>query len=137
MADFSISSAIPATGYADVGTYIADSGGITIGDIVYDKGSQVAAKGDANNTSATAAVIGMAMNTAAAGGKVCVGKGNITVNSVGTPADPIVQLSVTAGKLQPPLDITVSQRLVICGYWVSATEIKIAPINTGITTPAS
>jgi hypothetical protein len=79
----------------------------------------------------------MVMNTAAAGGKCVVGKGNITVNSVGTPADPAAHLSKTAGKMEPAADIGVSQRFSIVGFWVSATEIKVQPINTGLTTPAS
>jgi hypothetical protein len=144
MANYSITSAKPATGYQDVGAaFIAGAGGISIGDLVYESNETThtvlpAINNDLETTGVKkSSVKGMAMNTAAEGARVIVGRGNITVNSVGEPIAPIVILAATAGKACPSADLGPGERVVPVGYWKSATEIVIDPRSLGIETPAS
>lgn len=138
MADFSITSAKPATsGYEEVGVFTA-AAAISVGDAVYAASSTTVGKAEITTSATTANMIGIAMGDAVQDGRVIVGKGKITVNSVGTPADPIVLLSDGAGQFRPYGDIGASERLVIAGVWTAATEIWVLPARiTGITTPAS
>lgn len=88
---------------------------------------------DADNTTATAAAIGIAVGQAAAAGQiigVCI-EGEVAMGSILT-AGRIYVLGTAAGAIHPVADLITSWRSTIIGYGVSATNLYVKPIASGV-----
>lgn len=85
-----------------------------------------------DSTAAQADAVGIALNGASAGQPVQYAiAGNVTVDN--TTADKFYFLSSTAGNMELESDLASSERIVLLCYATSATNIKLAINNTGLT----
>lgn len=136
MADFSITAGNVVANAGQAKTKIAGEA-IAAGEYIYVKNDGKAWKAQCDGTEAEADVIGMAVNSAAAGQVVAYQTGEVTVGSVyGAAAVPLV-LSRTAGKAMPVDDLASGDRIVLLGWSKSATVSVVHVINTGIAVPGA
>lgn len=132
MADLTItsSSVVKVTGSTSQGTAGA---AITAGDLLYidTSDSNKLKLADANNTSLTATIAGIALCDAASGQEVVYQKdGTITIGAtvaVGT----FYTASQTAGAIADSADLTTSDYFSVVGYGISTTVIQLKIDNTG------
>lgn len=137
---------VTATSVVPLGTTnVYDEGGytaavaITAGQLVYvyDASAKTLKLADANDTSATAVVYGVAMNGAAIGQPVRVlRKGRYAPGFTGA-ASTIVILSGTAGGLAPTADIVTGWRAVVIGVMPAASQLTVDFTATAFATSAA
>lgn len=132
MAELSLTAAscVPDDGYAYVEGLAGET--LTQGVVVYLKAADSRYwKAHCETSSATAAVIGIALNGAAAGQPVRVmTSGTVTIGAtvgVGT-----VYLLGTAGLIQPHGDIATSDWISVLGVATTAAKIKLGILNSGV-----
>lgn len=110
---------------------------ITAGQALYLKSSDNRLwKADADDTAATAACVGIALNGGAAGQPIVYqATGDITIG--GTVVQGTIYLvSDTAGGIRPVADVDAEDYVSILGIAVSASVLRLMLQNTGIQTPA-
>lgn len=137
MADYTITAAnvIPASDATiERGTAGAS---IAAGKVVYQDSSDSnkIKLADANNSAATATVVGIALNAAESGQPVdYIRDGDVAMGSIFTIGD-IVVLSATAGGAAPSADIATGWRVSILGVATSATNLRVKLNNSGALKP--
>ena len=106
---------------------------ITGGQTVYlDSTTSTYKLADADDSAATATVVGIAMNTAAANGRLTIAtSGSLDPGFTVTVGQIYVQ-SGTAGGIAPVADLATSDRVSILGVGASATSLTLSIKNTGI-----
>lgn len=106
---------------------------VTAGQTVYlDSVTGTYKLGDANASSATAAVVGIALNGGVSGQPVKVATaGTLTAGFTVTPGAVYVQ-SATAGGIAPVADLASGHYPVIVGIGTSATVIKLSFFAGGV-----
>ncbi|MDE2020267.1 MAG: DUF2190 family protein [Patescibacteria group bacterium] len=110
-------------------------GTITQGQCVYlNSSNQVV--GAKSNASATAAVLGIALNSASTGQPVTVlTSGVITIGATTTKGTIYVVSAANAGGIAPISDLATGNYLSIIGYANSTTQITLTINATGVTLP--
>jgi len=131
MADITITAANVQQSTASIDTRGTAAEAINAGQCVYVNSSGLIALADAS-ASATAAVVGVAINTAAAGQKVSYS----TKDSLFTIGGTVVAresyvVSATAGGIAPASDLLTGEYISSIGVAISTTEIYLNPYATG------
>lgn len=137
MADFTITASNVVPGGTARQSLVAGEV-ISAGEVLYKKSSDSKAyKAQCDGTTEEATVIGIAINSAAAGQPVSYVEsgGSVTVGSALGSAGKALYLSATAGKLMPAADIASTNKLTIVGYSTSATALTVQIINSGTALP--
>lgn len=136
-ADYSVttSSVLPSSSAKRVTQYKAGTA-IAAGDAVYLSASNTWLLADANGTTPSFQVAGIAENSAASGQIVSV----VTEDDNFTPgftvaANAIVILSATPGKLAPAADLATGHYLGIVGVGVGSNKIKLLFKRSDVVTP--
>lgn len=131
-------SVVPATGYEDVGEYIAGEA-VTPFMPVYQStettafANGVVYKCDSNVASnAKGAILGVTMATAAIGQPVPIGKGKITVGSIAAAGLLYHVANTASGEVIPSADLASGDYVVQVGIGISSTVIDVQPKNWGI-----
>ena len=106
---------------------------ITGGQSVYlDSTTSTYKLADADDTAATAAVVGIAMNTAAANARLTVATSGSLDPGFTVTVGQVYVVSGTAGGIAPVADLATSDIVSIIGVGASATSLTLAIKNTGI-----
>lgn len=116
---------------AGVGNGIAGAT-IAAGEVVYEDAADSAKLklADANTSSATAAVKGIAINSAAAGQRVSYVKSGPTTLGAVLTVGKVYVLSATAGKIAPVADLASGWRTSILGVAKSTTSLDVQINNS-------
>lgn len=134
--DLSITPAgvVPASGYSYVDGIAGET--ITAGQTLYLKSSDLRYwKADSDASSATATLIGIALNGASAGQPVRVQTGGGIDPEATVTVGEIYVLSDTAGGIMPEGDLEQGDYVSIIGIGTSATNIAMKVHNSGVTVP--
>lgn len=132
-------SVVPATGYDEVGVFIAGEALTPFmpvyrsGDTTVPGTSGVVAKCDSNfAANAKGGIIGVTMATAAAGQPIVIGKGKITVGSIATTGSLYYVANTASGEVIPSGDLASGDYVIQVGIGQSTTVIDVQPKNWGI-----
>lgn len=133
MADISItaSAVLKGTG-ATTATGVAGVA-VTAGQVVYlDSATSTIKLADADASSATAAVVGIALHGALTSQPIVYQTGGaLTINAVLT-AGKVYVVSATAGAIAPAADLTTGWRTSVLGIAVSTTSLSMFIINSDV-----
>jgi hypothetical protein len=135
-ADLSVTAAnvVPASGYQFVDGTAGET--ITAGQPLYLKASDTRYwKADSDASSATATVIGIALNGSSAGQPVRVQTGgDINIGATLTVGE-IYVLSATAGAICPEGDLVTDDFVSILGVATTASNLKLRVFVSGVDVP--
>lgn len=137
MADVSVTAAEVLTDSGTITIDVTAGATITAGQTVYlDSGDGNAAKlADANASSSTATVKGIALNGAADGQPLRVATAGTLDPGFTVTVGTIYVQSATAGAICPAADLATGHYVTVLGVGITASQLQLIMRNSGVAVP--